>query len=222
MRGQLPPRLTDRVLIDLDGLTAWEAHVVAVLAGPRGVRIAGARRRADRRRREAAGRLVAGSRQCRSVDAVAALADGLARPRPRRRRGRDSPTLERGRRGSRRRPAPAGRRGSPTIRRPASPNSTPATSCRSGSDYAGAVRRYLAAKAFGAWITYQADAAVSLAAWLTLCHAVLRIEMRASLRRRVTPARPRVAGAGDSPVRPAVVPLRRQSRDRQDTGQLLA
>ena len=43
-------------------------------------------------------------------------------------------------------------------------------------DYAGAVRRYLAAKAFGAWITYQADAAVSLAAWLTLCHAVLRIE----------------------------------------------
>ena len=43
-------------------------------------------------------------------------------------------------------------------------------------EYAGAVRRYLAAKAFGAWIAYQADAAVSLAAWLTLCHAVLRIE----------------------------------------------
>jgi hypothetical protein len=43
--------------------------------------------------------------------------------------------------------------------------------------HAGPVRRYLAARAFGSWITYQADAAASLAAWLTLCHAVLRIEI---------------------------------------------
>ena len=38
------------------------------------------------------------------------------------------------------------------------------------------VRRYLAAKAFGAWVTYQADAARGLVRWLQLAHDVLRVE----------------------------------------------
>ena len=35
MRDALPPRLSDRVLMDLEALTAWEAHVVDALAGRR-------------------------------------------------------------------------------------------------------------------------------------------------------------------------------------------
>jgi hypothetical protein len=38
------------------------------------------------------------------------------------------------------------------------------------------VRRYLAGKAFGAWVTYQADATQALAAWLSLALTVLRVE----------------------------------------------
>jgi len=38
------------------------------------------------------------------------------------------------------------------------------------------VRRYLATKAFGAWVTYQADAARGLVRWLQLAHDVLRVE----------------------------------------------
>ena len=33
-RGELPPALTDRVLMDLETLSLWEAHAVAMLAGP--------------------------------------------------------------------------------------------------------------------------------------------------------------------------------------------
>ena len=33
-RDVLPPSLSDRVLMDLDALTAWEAHIVQALAGP--------------------------------------------------------------------------------------------------------------------------------------------------------------------------------------------
>ncbi len=33
-RGELPPALTDRVLMDFETVTLWEAHVVGMLAGP--------------------------------------------------------------------------------------------------------------------------------------------------------------------------------------------
>ena len=38
------------------------------------------------------------------------------------------------------------------------------------------VRRYLAGKAFGTWVAYQADATQALAAWLALALTVLRVE----------------------------------------------
>ena len=131
VRGQLPPRLTDRVLMDLDGLTAWEAHVVAVLAGPAA---SGSPERAIARIAADAKRL-AGWSPAAAVplrDAVAAMAEdssardldgaaaGLADP------GTWPAWFE----------AAAGtcrRRGSPRMSRPAWPNSTPATSCQSGA-----------------------------------------------------------------------------------------
>ena len=100
VRGQLPPRLTERVLTDLDGLTAWERHVVAALAGPASVRT----------RRSARGAVAADARRLAALapasamslaDAVAALAADRAppMPSPRPRAGLAEPGP--GRRGSR-------------------------------------------------------------------------------------------------------------------------
>jgi len=173
-RGQLPPRLTDRVLVDLDGLTAWEAHVVDVLAGQRAEATperAVARMAADARRltgwSPASGRSLS--------DAVAALsAEG---------RGDDfgaaAALLTDARTWTAWFDVAAA-----TCRGIWVPDPPPEDLVRLDGRFvapvwpthAPAAARYLAARAFGAWVTWQADAAVSLAAWLTLCHAVLRIE----------------------------------------------
>ncbi|MGD9905773.1 MAG: hypothetical protein AB7U83_20055 [Vicinamibacterales bacterium] len=173
VRGELPPRLTDRVLMDADGLAAWEAHVVGVLAGPGAdgsPELTLARVQADARRlagwTPAHGRLRA---------AVAAL--------PEEGRGDDLGVATALLADARTWPAWF---------------DLVADSCRgdwlgvdppkalAGLDarlvtptwphFAGAVRRYLAARAFVAWVSYQADAVRALAGWLALCHATLRIE----------------------------------------------
>jgi hypothetical protein len=174
VRGQLPPRLTDRVLIDLDGLTAWEARVVAVLAG---TAASGSPERAIAQIAADAKRL-AGWSPAAALPlgaTVAALAEdsrdggldeaatGLADP------GTWPAWLE----------AAAGTCRPPWLAADLPPGLAELDARHVvpvWGESAAAVRRYLAAKAFGAWITYQADATVSLAAWLTLCHAVLRIE----------------------------------------------
>lgn len=173
-RGQLPPRLTDRVLMDLDGLTAWEAHVVAVLAG------AGAEASPERAVARVAadatrltGWLPASGRSLAA--AVAALpAEG---------RGDDIDVAAAGLADAATWPAWSDA-AADACRGHWVPDPPPpdlaALDARFVTPvwaaFAPAAGRYLAARAFGAWITWQADAAVSLAAWLTLCHAVLRVE----------------------------------------------
>ncbi len=174
VRGELPPRLSERVLMDLDGLTAWEAHVVAVLAGSDAEgspERAVARVRADARRLAAwspahGGSLAAEVASLASTggrDDIDAATDRLADPASW--------------------PAWFARaantcRGAWLADDP--PNAIADLNARFvepvWAQHAAAVRRYLAARAFGAWVGYQADAAASLAGWLTLCLAVLRIE----------------------------------------------
>jgi hypothetical protein len=173
-REALPPRLTEQVLMDLEGLTAWEHHVVETLAGTDcelAPELAVAQITADARHlaawTPAAGTSLAG--------AVAALSH-LGSP--------DAVAI-------------VGRRLADATGWPAW-FELAASTCRGAwvatdpparladvdarfvvpvwPQHAGAVRRYLAARTFGSWITYQADAAASLAAWLALCLAVLRIE----------------------------------------------
>ena len=172
-REALPPRLTEHVLMDLEGLTAWERHVVASLAGPPAEvtpELALAQVSADARQVAAWTPASKTSLACavaalchdRPTDAVAA-AERLAQASAW--------------------PAWFALAAS-TCRGAWLADYPPATLADADARYvvpvwprhAGAVRRYLAAKAFGSWITYQADAAVSLAAWLTLCLAVVRIE----------------------------------------------
>lgn len=173
-RGQLPPRLTERVLMDLDGLTAWEAHVVDVLAGRRAASTA---ERAVARVAADAKRLTGWSPASgRSLSpAVAALpAEGhgddldVAAARL-----ADADTW----------PAwfdlAAGTCRGVWVPDPPPPDLAALDAkfvAPVWAAFAPAAGRYLAARAFGAWVTWQADAVVSLAAWLTLCHAVLRIE----------------------------------------------
>lgn len=173
-RGQLPPRLTERVLMDLDGLTAWEAHVVEVLAG------AGAEaspERAVARVAADATRLTGWSPASgRSLSAAVAALPSEGRS--------DDIGV------SAARLADAGTwpewfdLAVGTCRGVWVPDPPPPDLAALDATlvapvwaaFAPAAGRYLAARAFGAWIAWQADAAVSLATWLTLCHAVLRIE----------------------------------------------
>ena len=173
MRGELPPRLTAQVLTDAEGATAWERHVVETLAG---ARIDGTPEHALAEVRANA-RTLASWQPSSGVSLVAAVSALAPIPAP----DRDDT--------ARQLAAPASWRGwfdiaASTCRDPWLAVDPLATLAELDARYvapvwerhAGPVRRYLAARAFGSWISYQADAAVSLAAWLTLCHAVLRIE----------------------------------------------
>jgi hypothetical protein len=172
-RGELPPRLAERVLTDLDGLTAWEAHVVATLAGPA----------ADPSPERALARVIGeAARLAEWQPGHGSLADAVGQLRA----------------------AGAGDDLEPAVRRLADPGrwtswlDLAAASCvppwtwrgapkdlgaldarfvvPAWKTFGGAGRRYLAGRAFGAWLVYQADAGAGLASWLTLCHAVLRVE----------------------------------------------
>lgn len=169
VRDALPPRLNDRVLMDLDALTAWEAHIVAALAGPDAwsgsVESALSRLMAEA---SLLARWTPGGASL--VEAIRALtsaapgfsADGLANWRP-------EAAYALGRSASR---AP--------WTWPAVPQDVAVLDARwvepRWIDAGPVVRRYLAGKAFGAWMTYQADATVSLASWLLLARTVLRVE----------------------------------------------
>ncbi|MGE0815907.1 MAG: hypothetical protein AB7O93_21395 [Vicinamibacterales bacterium] len=171
-RGTLPPRLSERVLCDLDGLSAWEAHVVDTLAGPAAVpgtpEDVLARLRADaehlRAWRPAGDTLDAAVRALREAD----------RPSPPAARGTEAD-------GVRRRLFDTARA---TCRAPwtwpAAPPDLADADARwvepAWADAADPIRRYLAARAFGAWQTYQADATRGLAGWLDLALAVVRVE----------------------------------------------
>lgn len=174
VRGELPPRLSARVLSDWPGLTAWEAHVVEVLAGRRAT--SETTEAALARLGEHADRL-AGWRPGGSET----LADAVARL--------DTPP---GRRPLEHDDGPfalsSARVGFAAARDacrapwtwPAAPGDLDALEAQWVAEgwavHAAIVRRYLASKAFASWIGYQADATRSLIAWLRLAWAVLRIE----------------------------------------------
>lgn len=175
-RGQLPPRLSARVLADWDGLTAWEAHVIRVLAGPDAT--AGTAERALARLAGDAEVLAAWTPQAGTlVAAVARLADRVDAGTPApvdldaeaSRRWRHSALVR------------------ATCRAPwvwpDPPAGLEALDARVvapvWASHATVVRRYLAARAFGAWATYRLDAAHGLVRWLTLVVDVLRVECAA-------------------------------------------
>ena len=169
LRDELPPRLSDRVLMDLDALTAWEAHVVHALAGPAAwpgsVDDVLARLALDA---EWLMRWTPGESSL--VAAVLTLAD---------------------------RAAPAAAVAPPTVSAhdsyahgraacrgpwmwPALPDDFEALDARwvasSWPYVAPVVRRYLAGKAFGAWVTHQVGGTRALVSWLALARTVLRVE----------------------------------------------
>lgn len=168
-REALPPRLHDRVLMDLDAFTAWEAHVVAALAGP--VAWPGPVEQVLARLAAQAAGL---SRWAPGGLPLLAVVDALSYDAERPAAG-DAAAWT---------PTEAyaiGRAASP----PAWPwPGLPAALAASDDTWvapcwhevAPVVRRYLAARAFGAWIAYQANGVRALVSWLALAHAVLRVE----------------------------------------------
>jgi hypothetical protein len=174
-RGQLPPRLTDRTLADWEGLSAWEAFVVARLTGPRAGRDVPERALLDLARdADRLARWRPGTSTLR--DAIAEL-DG-ARDRAPLRVGSGPPMLD-----------TAGAARSLDLVRQAcrAPWTWPAAPPDLGAadaawvapvwpEWTRVVRRYLAAKAFASWMTYRLDASRGLVTWLTVALDVLRVE----------------------------------------------
>lgn len=175
-RGQLPPRLSARVLADWDGLTAWEAHVVHTLAG------------ADARggRAEDALTWLAADAEVLSAwtPQAGSLAEAVTQLSSRVRA--NEPGIEDAGDGFERRVASTALVRA-TCRTPWTwPD--PPDDLRGLDDrwvapvwasHAAVVRRYLAARAFGAWAAYQIDAARGLIRWLTVVLDVLRVECAA-------------------------------------------
>jgi hypothetical protein len=173
-RDALPPRLSDRVLMDLDALTAWEAHVVNALAGPSAwpgaVEDVLSRLAAQA---DVLARWTPGSVPL--VDVIRAFeppsvgADG------------DAPTADTRAAWT---PEAAWALGQDACRAPWTWPALPANLAALDARWvapawpyvAPVVRRYLAGRAFGAWVTYQADATRGLASWLALALTVLRVE----------------------------------------------
>ncbi len=180
-RDELPPRLTPGVLMDLDALSAWEQVLVQTLAGadaPGGTpaeALARLRAYADRLAQWTPGDdtslsdAIAG---LRAGDAFGANATASAK------RGSDGGPyrLERQRR--------AMRIVAQACRVPWTWPAPPADLDDVDREFVAPqwpvfgplVRRYLAAKAFGTWVMYQADATRGLVRWLQLAHDVLRVE----------------------------------------------
>lgn len=178
-RDVLPPSLSDRVLMDLDALTAWEAHIVNALAGPSAW--PGAVEDVLARLAAQAGDLArwtpGGASLAETIRAFAPApddaADGL--------RSRDTSAADTFAPWT---PEAAWALGREACRAPWTWPDLPANLAALDVRWvapawpyvAPVVRRYLAGKAFGAWVTYQADATCALTAWLALALAVLRVE----------------------------------------------
>ncbi|MFN7979241.1 MAG: hypothetical protein U0P30_13985, partial [Vicinamibacterales bacterium] len=168
-RGELPPALNDRVLMDLETLTLWEAHVVETLAGPDAVEAA-------------IDDVVAALMHQASVLAAwtprrGSLAEStreiLARPLALARVSSSPGAAER-----------THARVAATCRPPwtwaPSPDLVPVLDAWWVEAERGAfsplIRRYLATRAFGAWAQYQAGGLVASASWLRTVLDVLRVE----------------------------------------------
>ena len=172
VRGALPPLLTQRVLMDLEALTAWEAHVVDVLTGP----------------------ATWSAPVDRAFVALAGAVDCLERWRPSDRPLAECVRLLGGADGesasdttttaSVREASRAWALAASACHSPWTPEPLPETIDEADArwvapawdDVAPVVRRYLAARAFGAWIVWQADAVCGLVAWLAIARDVLRTE----------------------------------------------
>jgi len=170
VRDELPPHLSARVLMDLEALTAWEAHVVAALAGPQAwpgspedVLARLAAQAAVLARWTPGPGVALGDAVCAlpthiSTDETVAAASWA--------------------------PEQAADLAQMACRPPWTWPSLPADlTARDASCVAPVwaavtpvVRRYLAGKAFGSWLTYQADATRGLVSWLALALTVLRVE----------------------------------------------
>ena len=180
VRDELPPRLTPGVLMDLDALTAWEHLVVQTLAGPDAP--VGTPAEALALLRAYAERLVVwtpgDAPLLQVIDGLRGVGGTGGAAFTSAERGSDGGPyrLERQRR--------AMRVVTQTCRAPWTWPATPANIDALDRAFVSAewpaagalVRRYLATKAFGAWVTYQADAARGLVRWLQLAHDVLRVE----------------------------------------------
>ena len=182
-REALPPRLTPTVLMDLDALTAWEQVVVQTLAGADAP--AGTPAEALALLRAYAERLVVWTPGGHTslVETVAAL---RATPLPAGFGGTVA-SAERGSDGGpyrlerqRRTMKVVGQTCRPPWTWPDAPVNADeldrAFVAAQWPEASALVRRYLAAKAFGAWVTYQADGARGLVRYLQLAHDVLRVE----------------------------------------------
>ena len=174
-REELPPLLTPTVLMDLEALSAWERHVVRTLAGPGAP--AGPpeqvlhllQAQAERLRKWVPG-------HARLTACIDELSQAGVEDVPQRQAGTEAHDSPRRRRSLR---AAAGTCRAPWTW-PAPPEDLDSLDRRfvapMWSASSPVVRRYLAAKAFGAWITYQADAARGLVTWLQMALDVLRVE----------------------------------------------
>ena len=174
-REELPPLLTPDVLMDLESLSAWERHVVRTLAGPsapdgppeRVLHVLQAQ--AERLREWIPG----GAPLTARIDGLSAVGVEGA---PQRDGGTEA--IDSARRVRSLQLAAGACRAPWTW--PDPPEDLDSLDRRLVAPLwmaaSPVVRRYLAAKAFGAWISYQADAARGLVAWLQLALDVLRVE----------------------------------------------
>ena len=169
VRDALPPRLNDRVLMDLEALTAWEAHIVGALAGE-------------------------GAWPGRPEDVLARLAAEAAHLAEWTPGGRALVDVVRGLDGERPvivsravaawTPERAHALATAVCRAPWTWPALPAdlaaldAACVAPmwSTVTPVVRRYLAGKAFGSWVSYQADVTRALVSYLGLALTVLRVE----------------------------------------------
>lgn len=173
-RDALPPPLSARVLMDLDALTAWEAHVVHALAGP-----AAWPGTVEDVLARLAVQAAALSRWTPGDGPLTASIGAFERPPV----AADDAAPADGARAAWT-PETAWALGAEACRAPWTWPAPPANLAALDARWvapawpyvAPVVRRYLAGKAFAAWVAYQADATQALAAWLALALAVLRVE----------------------------------------------
>ncbi|MEP7116225.1 MAG: hypothetical protein ABI880_01495 [Acidobacteriota bacterium] len=183
VRDELPPRLTPSVLMDLEALTAWERVVVQTLAGEDAP--AGTPAEALAVLRAYAERLVVWTPggETTLAEVVGTL---LTTPLPRGAGGTVA-SAERGSDGGPYRLERQRRTMKMVTGACQSPWTWPAAPANVDEldrafvaphwpDAGSLVRRYLATRAFGAWVTYQADAARGLVRFLQMAHDVLRVE----------------------------------------------
>jgi hypothetical protein len=153
-REVLPPLLTAGVLMDLEGYSAWEAHMVRVLTAEDARTPDDVLARLDTdlatvQRWRPGGRCLADEISCLVVDRDKTTTAGLSRPRTR--NAAPSPGFSR----------------CHDVAAAADPGFSPGNSDLT-------IRRYLAARAFGSWMAYQAGGVAAVLGSLHFALSVLR------------------------------------------------